>query len=70
MINCKNIGLFCGVAGFTAGAYFSISPILQDLNTGIITAYYAGLYSSVIATLLGLTTAVASAYYYHLHKNT
>ncbi|HBY84414.1 MAG TPA: hypothetical protein DEO86_00930 [Colwellia sp.] len=70
MKQSKNIGLFYGIAGLAVGAYFGALPILQHLNSGLLTGQQAGVQSATVAIIVGVSAAIMGVVYHRSRYNT
>ena len=63
MRRAEKLGVYCGVAGLTLGAFMGASPIVQGTANGHLTAQEAGLYAGMLGAILGMSSALLGAWY-------
>jgi hypothetical protein len=54
------LGLSFSVLGCAVGAYFGLSPVFAELQSGALSGQETGLIFSLVGVLIGITLATAS----------
>lgn len=64
------IGCMCGFTGLGVGLFFGVSPVISDLQSGLITASEAGQAFGFFGAATGMVFAFWGITYEHMRQST